>query len=61
MAYFEGYDIKYKGPDSMDPLSFKYYDKDRVRLPFRTPYTPSAHAPHPSGVCATHTNPPLDA
>jgi len=29
-AYFEGYDIKYKGPDSMDPLSFKYYDKDRV-------------------------------
>ena len=31
--YFAGIEaIKYKGPESSDPLSFRYYDKDRPVL-----------------------------
>ncbi|WP_374515953.1 xylose isomerase [Niveibacterium sp.] len=32
-AYFQNIDkIKYEGPDSQNPLAFKYYDKDRLVL-----------------------------
>ena len=31
-GYFAEYDIKYEGPDSLNPLAFKYYNKDEVIL-----------------------------
>ena len=29
--YFKGFDIKYAGPESNDPLAFKFYNKEEVR------------------------------
>ena len=29
-GFFPGFDIKYEGPDSLNPLAFKYYNKDEV-------------------------------
>jgi xylose isomerase len=29
-VFFAEYDIKYEGPDSLNPLAFKYYNKDEV-------------------------------
>jgi len=31
-GYFAEYDIKYEGPDSLNPLAFKYYNRDEVIL-----------------------------